>query len=85
MHSLTSREDVLPLHIAVNTSRQALWGPDLGGCGPVEPPPIATTLSAVDIEGVDAVNLDLRQLTFCDSRGCETFLCSNASRGCLCT
>jgi ABC-type transporter Mla MlaB component len=35
---------------------------------------LIAALAAIDLDAADAVNLDLRQLTFCDSAGCWALL-----------
>jgi len=74
MNSPRPREDMLPLHVAVTTSGTALW---IQICGEVDLSNrhhLQTALSAVHVDGADIINLDLRQLTFCDTRGCHILL-----------
>lgn len=68
------REDMPPLHVAVTTSGTALW---IQVCGEVDVSNrhrLQTALSAVHVDGADVINVDLRQLTFCDTRGCRILL-----------
>lgn len=74
MSSLRPREDMPPLNVAVTTRGTDLW---VQVCGEVDVSnrhKLHTALSTVQVDDADVINLDLRQLSFCDTRGCRILL-----------
>ena len=74
MNSPSGHEDAGPPDIAITTSATDVWVQirgevDLSNCHHLQ-----TALATVDFENASVVNLDLRQLTFCDTSGCRVLL-----------
>ena len=64
------RDDVGPLLISVTASASSVW---IRVCGEVDlsnRAQLQAALSGVDLDGAHTVTLDLKHLTFCDTRGC---------------
>jgi|1186.fasta_scaffold232392_2 anti-anti-sigma factor len=62
------------MHVAVTTSGTALWIRVSGEVDLSNHHRLRTALAIVDFSEADLVNLDVRQLDFCDTRGCGILL-----------
>ena len=74
MNSPRPREDTLPLHVTFSTSGTTLWVHIGGTVDLSNHHRLHTALCTVHLEDADLINLDLRQLTFCDTHGCRILL-----------
>ena len=74
MNSPGPREDTNPIDLAVTTSPTDLWVQVRGEVDLSNSHRLQAALAAVDFDDADVVNLDLRQLTFCDTDGCRVLL-----------
>lgn len=70
MDSPRPREDTIPLHVAATTTATSAW---IEVCGEVDVSnreQLYFELAGIDLADADVVHIDLRHLTFCDTRGC---------------
>lgn len=74
MNSPSPREDKNPIDLAITTSATDLWLQIRGEVDLANSHRLQAALAAVDFDHADVVNLDLRQLTFCDTEGCRVLL-----------
>lgn len=74
MDSPRPREDTCTLDVAVTSTAGSVWIQVGGEVDLSNSARLKTALSAVDYGHADTVNLDLRRLTFCDTRGCQILL-----------
>jgi anti-anti-sigma regulatory factor len=68
------REDTCPLDVAVTIAAGSVWVQISGEVDMSNSARLRTALSAVDYGHAESVNLDLRRLSFCDTRGCQILL-----------
>ena len=74
MDSPRPREDMPPLHFVVITTPTALWVHVGGEVDLANVDALHAKLTAIEFDGVPAVELDLHSLTFCDSHGARLLL-----------
>ena len=77
MDSPRPREDLCPLDVAVTGTAESVWVQVGGEVDLSNSARLEVALSSVDCGHADTVNLDLRRLSFCDTRGCQILLLFN--------